>query len=92
MANDKSKPMEGTPEWYEEKIPVRLFKDNGKYKDDVFVAVNGKGWQIQRGVTVEIPRYVAQVLEQSMAQDQEAAELMEQEAGRFEAETRARGL
>lgn len=92
MANDKTKPVEGSAEWYEEKIPVKLFKDNGKYKDDVFVAVNGKGWQIQRGVTVMIPRYVAQVLEQSMAQDQEAAELMEQEAGRFEAETRARGL
>ena len=30
-------------EYMEEKVPVRLFKDNDRYKDDVFVAVNGEG-------------------------------------------------
>ena len=35
-------------------VPIRLFKDNDKYKDDVFVAVNGRSFQIKRGETVTI--------------------------------------
>lgn len=88
----KGKIAENTAEWYEEKVPVRLFKDSSKYQDDVFVSVNGKGYLIQRGVEVMIPRFVAQVLEQSMEQDQRAAELMDQEAAAFAAETKARGI
>lgn len=85
-------PAEGSRAWYEEKIPVKLFRGmGGKYQEDVFVAVNGKGWQIQRGVTVQIPRCVALVLEQSMEQDQRAAELMDREAGRFAAEAERLG-
>ena len=44
-------------------VPIRLFKDNDKYKDDVFVAVNGRSFQIKRGETVQVPAYVAEVLE-----------------------------
>ena len=47
-------------------VPIRLFKDNDKYKDDVFVAVNGRSFQIKRGETVQVPAYVAEALEQSM--------------------------
>lgn len=32
-------------------------------KDDVWVAVNGKSMQIKRGVAVEVPRCIAEVLE-----------------------------
>ena len=32
-------------------------------KDDVYVAVNGKPYQIKRGETVEVPEYVAEVLQ-----------------------------
>lgn len=88
----ESKPKAVNGDYYEEKVPVRLFKDTGKYQDDVFVAVNGKGWLIQRGVTVEVPRYVAEVLEQSMDQDQRAAELMERRAGEFAAQSKALGI
>lgn len=59
-----------------EPVSIRLMKDNERYKDDVFVAVNGKGYQIQRGVTVEVPRFVADVLEQSMEQDARTSEMM----------------
>lgn len=59
--------------YYEEKVVVNLFLDNDKYKDDVIVAVNGKAWQIQRGVDVEVPRYVAEVLNSSMKQDRATA-------------------
>ncbi len=56
-----------------EKIPFRAFKDNDKYKDDISVQVNGKIFQIQRGVQVMIPRYVYLALEQSERQLAEAA-------------------
>jgi len=32
-------------------------------KEDVFVGVNGKSWLIRRGEEVELPWYVAKVLE-----------------------------
>ncbi len=76
-------PAEGTAEWLNEKVTIRLFKDNQKYKDDVFVAVNGKGWQIQRGVDVQVPRYVAQVLKQSEEQDAKTARLIEEKANEW---------
>lgn len=76
----------------EDLVYVRLFKDGDKYKDDVFVAVNGRAYQIQRGVTVKVPRYVADVLEQSMEQDNATANLIEQESSSYEADARARKL
>ena len=60
-------------EYYEEKVTINLFLDNDKYKDDVIVNVNGKAWQIQRGVDVEVHRYVAQVLDNSVKQDRATA-------------------
>ena len=53
-----------------EKVKIKLFKDNGKYKDDVYVSVNGKRYNVPRGVEVEVPSGVAEVLETSMAQDE----------------------
>ncbi|HIR77976.1 MAG TPA: hypothetical protein IAD38_03125 [Candidatus Egerieenecus merdigallinarum] len=61
----------------EKMVKLKLFKDNGQYKDDVFVAVNGRTFQIVRGVEVEVPACVAEVLEHSEAQDRRTAELME---------------
>ena len=57
----------------EEYVTVRLFKDNNKYKDDVFVSVNGENCQIQRGKDVRIKRKFAMILEQSLRQDEFAA-------------------
>lgn len=76
----------------EKMVPIRLFKDNEKYKDDVFVAVNGRSFQIKRGETVMVPDYVAAVLEQSMAQDMATANLIEEESSRYEAEAKLRNL
>lgn len=58
-----------TKGYYNELVKVKLFKDNGKYKDDVFVAVNGKGMIVPRGKEVEIPRKFAIALQNSEAQD-----------------------
>ena len=52
---------------------IHLFKDNGRYKDDVFVGVNGVNYMIQRGVDVEVPPEVAEVLEHSQQQDERTA-------------------
>lgn len=60
--------------YYNEKVTVKLFKDNGKYKDDVFVAVNGIGMIVPRGVEVKIPRKYAIALANSEKQASFAVE------------------
>ena len=49
---------------------IRLFSDGGKYKGDLFVSVNGVNYKIRRGVEVEVPPEVAEVLEHSQMQDE----------------------
>ena len=44
-------------------VRIRLFKDNSRYKGDLFVSVNGVNYKIRRGVEVEVPPEVAEVLE-----------------------------
>ncbi len=46
-----------------EKVFIKLFKDIKHYTEDVFVAINGKSYLIQRGVEVEVPISVAKVLQ-----------------------------
>ena len=70
-------------EWLNEYVEVRLFRDNEKYKDDVYVAINGKNCVIKRGVWTRIRRKFALLLDQSEIQDLRTAELMEKEATRF---------
>lgn len=60
----------------EKMVKIRLFKDNRSYNDDVVVGVNGRMFQIQRGVEVEVPECVAEVLRNSEKQDQHAIALM----------------
>lgn len=60
--------------YYNELVTVKLFKDNDKYKDDVFVAVNGVGMIVPRGVEVKIPRKYAVALDNSQIQDGESAQ------------------
>ena len=66
-----------------ELVEIRLFKDNNKYQDDVFVAVNGETCQIQRGVKVKIKRKFAEVLENSDIQDYETSLLIEKKSSEF---------
>ena len=72
----------------DELVEVLLFKDSDRYKDDVFVAVNGETCQIKRGVPVKIKRKFAEVLQHSMQQDAATAQLIERESGRFRQEAR----
>ena len=72
-------------------VPFRAFKDDGRYKDDIFVAVNGNRYKIKRGVEVMIPESVYEVLMNSQVQDQAAFSLMEQKANEFKSETQKFG-
>jgi len=78
--------------YLKELVPFYAFKDNDKYKDDIMVGVNGKMFQIQRGEEVMIPRYVRNVIEQSMAQDANTAKLIERQSSEFAAEARSRNV
>ncbi len=62
----------------EELVDIKLFKDSGKYKDDVFVSVNGETVAIKRGERVKIKRKFAEVLDNSEHQDYETSVLIEQ--------------
>lgn len=68
MANTKAtKPEEVTENKPEEaevteklvKVRIPKTKEN---QDDVYVSVNDRNWQIKRGVEVEVPECVAEVL------------------------------
>ena len=58
-------------------VRIKLFRDNQNYSGDVFVAVNGESYLIQRGITVEVPDYIAEVLETSQREDENALMRME---------------
>lgn len=66
-----------------ELVDIKLFKDTGKYKDDVFVSCNGETVAIKRGERVKIKRKFAEILDNSEHQDYETAQLIEQETGKF---------
>lgn len=89
---EEVKTEEYSKEWLNEKVPVRLFKDGDKYKDDVFVCVNGRSILIQRGKEVEIPRKFALVLEQSMAQDTKTADMIDAKSSEYASEAKAHGV
>ncbi len=58
-------------------VRFTLFKDNDKYKGDLFVGVNGKSYLVKRGVEVELPRGVYETIKNSQAQMVAASETME---------------
>ena len=65
----------------EELVEIKLFKGDGKYKEDVFVSVNGENCVIQRGKRVKIKRKFAEVLDHSEHQDYETDQLIERMVG-----------
>lgn len=60
-----------------ETVTIKLFKDSGRYSGDVFVRVDGKRYQIKRGIPVQVPRKVADVINQQLKQDQATAQMIE---------------
>ena len=66
MANTKAtKPEEvknTKPEEVKEKLVKIRIPKTKENQDDVYVSVNDRNWQIKRGVEVEVPECVAEVL------------------------------
>ena len=84
IAAEKSKVAAKEYEDYlNEYISVKLFKDQDRYRDDVYVAVNGQNCIIKRGEWVKIKRKFALVLDASEIQDMKTAEFIEREQRRF---------
>ena len=63
-----------TAKWLSGKTTVvNLFYDGVRYKDPLFVGINGLNWLIQRGVDVEVPVEVAEVIKNMEAQDKKTS-------------------
>lgn len=78
--------------WLNEYVEIKLFKDNDRYKDDVYVAINGKNCVIRRGEWTRIRRKFAMLLDQSEIQDLRTAELIAGESEKFRCASRAMGM
>lgn len=74
MANTTTATKVAEPKTKMVKIKLPLTRSE---KDDEYVAVNGKSYLIKRGVTVEVPDFVAEVLQHK---EEMLAEAMEFEA------------
>ena len=77
--------------WLNEYVEIKLFKDNDKYKDDVYVAINGKNCVVRRGEWTRIRRKFAMLLDQSEIQDLRTAQMIEGESEKFRKASRAMG-
>ena len=76
----------------DELVSVELFRDGERYKDDVFVAVNGQRVQIKRGERVQIKKKFAEVLEHSHAQDMRTSKMIDEKSSEYEREAKARNI
>ena len=67
----------------EKKVKIKLPLTRNE-KDDVYVCVNGDSFQIKRGETVEVPEYVAEVLQHKEEMLAEAMEFELQASSKAE--------
>ena len=83
LTEEQKKANEERKAYWDEPVEVKLFKDNNKYKDDVYVSVNGENIVIKRGEKVQIKRKFANVLDNSDLQDYETSLLIEKKSSEF---------
>lgn len=83
LTEEQKKAIAERKAYWDELVEVKLFKDNNKYKDDVFVSVNGENCVIKRGQRVKVKRKFAAVLDLSDMQDYETNMLIETKANEF---------
>lgn len=70
-----------------EKVQIRLFKDNHQYKQPLYLCINGRNMIIQRGVTVEVDKYVADFIEQMKEEQDHVNRVADKEESEFLAMT-----
>ena len=85
MSNEKknTNASQAVEAYLNEYVAIKLSRDNDRYRDDVYVAVNGRNCVIKRGEWVKVKRKFALVLDQSEIQDMKTAELLEAEQKRY---------
>lgn len=71
-------------EYMKQPVTIKLFKDNDRYRDDVYVCVNDRSYLIKRGVEVTVPRFIEQALKNSLTQDEYVASLVERLVNEYE--------
>lgn len=67
---------EGRKAYLNERLPFKAIKDAEHYVDDLVVLVNGQRYQIQRGKTVMIPRYVYLAIDDGERQMADTADII----------------
>lgn len=83
LTDEQKKANEERKAYWNEPVEVKLFKDNNKYKDDVYVSVNGENCVIKRGERIRVKRKFADVLDKSDMQDYETSLLIEKKSSEF---------
>ena len=83
LTEEQKKANEERKAYWNEPVEVKLFKDNNKYKDDVYVSVNDENCLIKRGERVMVKRKFADLLDKSDMQDYETSKLIEQKSNEF---------
>jgi hypothetical protein len=83
MSEEEKKARAESEAYWNELVEVKLFKDNNKYKDAVFVAHNGDNCVIRRGEKVKVKRKFAHILDLSDMQDYETSKLIEKKSSEF---------
>ena len=83
LTDEQKKANDERKAYWNEPVEVKLFKDNNKYKDDVYVSVNGENCVIKRGERIRVKRKFADVLDKSDMQDYETSLLIEKKSSEF---------
>jgi hypothetical protein len=73
------------------KVTIELFKDDYKYKEPLFVGINGRTWMIPRGVPVQLDDYVAEFIENQKSEEARIMRKVEAEEIEYQKNTASMG-
>lgn len=73
------------------KVTIELFKDDYRYKEPLFVGINGRFMWIPRGVPVEVDDYIADFIEQQKAEEARIMRRVEDEEREYQDTTNKLG-
>ena len=77
MANSTANKIDNKPEEIKEKLVKFRIPKTKENQDDVFVSVNDRTWLIKRGIEVEMPECVYEVLMHQQEMEEIALEYAE---------------
>lgn len=64
-------------------VTIRLFKDNFRYVEPLYVGINGKTWLIRRGEDVVVPWYLAEFIRIMEETDQRTSMMIQQQSDQW---------